>query len=111
MKEAKREEVIAKIKQEVNASNEFKYLSQLSKMVSSIVNGSAQEEMERQPENNRWLVGLTTDDLFKKLLSLTEVISQNPALSEISLLLAKTLKPMLEITIFPANVDYYFSRF
>lgn len=51
-----------------------------------------------------------TGETFAKLLKVHDILGRNPGVSEISLVLSKGLKPLLEIGSFPNNVAKFIDQ-
>jgi hypothetical protein len=58
----------------------------------------------------RAIQDILTSEIFAKLLKVHDILGRNPGVSEISLVLSKGLKPLLEIGSFPNNVAKFIEQ-
>ena len=72
--------------------------------------GNDDRNQDRQV-NNRHAKEIFNKEIFEKFLLFHEDIAQNPALIDISFLLAKGLRSLLEIEAFPENVKLFIDAF
>jgi len=58
----------------------------------------------------RAIQDILTGETFAKLLKVHDILGRNPGVTEISLVLSKGLKPLLEIGSFPNNVTKFIDQ-